>query len=891
MSQRFNVQIVNATPYRFTRTSLSSHQMDWEPPKEIEANSFVTFTPVFRIEQTQTYVAPGINIMSEKGMKSIEDRAAATYETTALPGFVFTIEATKGGMSGLPQPPTALPKDAGYGIKLRLTKVPTNIFVFPPPDSAGCSGVGWLAGGTVTVGIGHASGAATSLLPPYPEPHYGLAYDGEISGLRTSVQHWAADWMRRYLPAIGGLKLTELTLPGTHDAGSFRADGVSQPWVQTQYLSFEEQLQQGVRALDLRLMNTGNRTDPIQFCHGSVLTNLTLDQGLAQIAGFLAEHTSELVVLDIHRLEENWPLETVQLLARRIQETFGSKIAPREDRTATLNELLGRGYQIVIGIGNYTEAGLDRTALAWLTDTTVFWIDAVQQHWVGASATTWGNVSGYMTAQLARVYDPKDHLWALMCQYNDIPELGTPANLPREISNFFAGMHGLQANIVHADWWNRLNVYSTGMAEGEFPNFSSLINAVPLNLLKGYRKANNLSLFWPHAPLAIANSGLAAFPLLQNQGGTEPTRIYYQDTGGKIGEFADRLPEPNAWSVTPLTERTNTPVPAPATALAGFAGNGLDPRLYSLDPDGAVIELAWGNGKWTGGRLPGANGAAKAAPGSSLTCFGLEGKDSRVYHLNADGKVVEWAWGDGNWNGAPIQPTNTAPAAAAGSALASFETTRHEPRVYYFDDNGHTIELAWGGKWSSSNIASPSNAPAALRGSPLTGFAIDRDNLRLYYFSATGDLIELAWGNKNGWTHGNLSTRVPAPRSRPGSALSGLTLPFGATQRNTEQQVVAVGSAPRVYYFDVNGMVVELAWANGRWNTAAIGIASGAPPAKQGSALSAFAVRTYDLSAIGSRNPAIMIEDRVTYIDNSDSVIVLARTDGRWTYTNITKSV
>jgi len=37
--------------------------------------------------------------------------------------------------------------------------------------------------------------------------------------------------------------------------------------------------------------------------------------------------------------------------------------------------------------------------------------------------------------------------------------------------------------------------YSPFQGETNIPNYSALINAVPLNMLKGYRKANNLPLF------------------------------------------------------------------------------------------------------------------------------------------------------------------------------------------------------------------------------------------------------------------------------------------------------------------------------------------------------------------------------------------------------------
>jgi 1-phosphatidylinositol phosphodiesterase len=82
-----------------------------------------------------------------------------------------------------------------------------------------------------------------------------------------------------------------------------------------------------------------------------------------------------------------------------------------------------------------------------------------------------------------------------MSQYNyNFQHLGKPVNLPIEVSQFFAGENGLRSNIIDTDWWNRVN-FSPFQGEVDIPNFSALINAVPLNLLKGYRHTNGLPLF------------------------------------------------------------------------------------------------------------------------------------------------------------------------------------------------------------------------------------------------------------------------------------------------------------------------------------------------------------------------------------------------------------
>jgi len=84
-----------------------------------------------------------------------------------------------------------------------------------------------------------------------------------------------------------------------------------------------------------------------------------------------------------------------------------------------------------------------------------------------------------------------------MAQYNYIVTGGVPrvpANVPKELSKFFAGLNGIKSNIIATDWWNRVNS-TFGQTETSIPNFSALINAVPLNILKGYRRQNNLPLW------------------------------------------------------------------------------------------------------------------------------------------------------------------------------------------------------------------------------------------------------------------------------------------------------------------------------------------------------------------------------------------------------------
>jgi 1-phosphatidylinositol phosphodiesterase len=304
MGAGFNIQIVNATPYDLKRTYTHSYQMEWNPVDHVAGDSYAQFYGEF--EETFPHFP-------------IDDGASATYALDGVPGFSMMIQAKKKGVNGLPSPYP--PSDAGYGVVVEWQNIPEGLVVYPPPDTTNHSSVGWIHDGVVTIAIGYFPGMSQGQISVYPTPQYGSGgLDDDLTALKPSVEHWAESWMDLYAPFIGLLTLTELTLPGTHDAGTYKADGVSQPWVQTQYLTLQQQLEQGVRALDIRLQVVGNDGDDrFQFCHGDVLTHLSFVDGLEQVIAFLVEAPNEIVVLDFHRFEKTWTTQDFQDLAGLIQ--------------------------------------------------------------------------------------------------------------------------------------------------------------------------------------------------------------------------------------------------------------------------------------------------------------------------------------------------------------------------------------------------------------------------------------------------------------------------------------------------------------------------------------------------------------------------------------------
>eukprot|EP01031_Cornospumella_fuschlensis_P032553 gene32553-39360_t len=107
-------------------------------------------------------------------------------------------------------------------------------------------------------------------------------------------------WMKR---VANGTRITDLTIPGTHDSGTKNGprDIVTQAvlghGVITQDLSIKEQLELGIRFLDIRC-NNNSRKFGIQ--HGPFdIRNTTFDEVLAVCKDFLAMNSSEIILMSV----------------------------------------------------------------------------------------------------------------------------------------------------------------------------------------------------------------------------------------------------------------------------------------------------------------------------------------------------------------------------------------------------------------------------------------------------------------------------------------------------------------------------------------------------------------------------------------------------------------
>lgn len=175
-------------------------------------------------------------------------------------------------------------------------------------------------------------------------------------------------------------------------------------------------------------------------------------------------------------------------------------------------------------------------------------------------------------------------------------------------------------------------------------------------------------------PVAVG-SGLTCHQDNQQHG-----RVFYVSGG-------DHLIHVLSWEADDWGDRQiEGTKPAPQSPLTCFGlDHGGASRVYYLDINGQINEMAW-----TGDQMVNHPLGYEAAPGSSLTCFGVGGKYTRLYYLDGGGRINELAWSNGGWAN-HVRPGTASPE----SALTCFGVNGTATRLYYVDPDNRVNEMAW----------------------------------------------------------------------------------------------------------------------------------------------------------------------------------------------------
>ncbi len=116
------------------------------------------------------------------------------------------------------------------------------------------------------------------------------AHDHSAYSHDAAISYSNADWMRA---VPGGRLLRDLSVPGTHDTMTYT---VGDPITQTQSMSLTDQMNAGIRALDIRCRRIDNR---FAIHHGIVYLHKNFDDVLLDATRFMAAHPGETLLMRV----------------------------------------------------------------------------------------------------------------------------------------------------------------------------------------------------------------------------------------------------------------------------------------------------------------------------------------------------------------------------------------------------------------------------------------------------------------------------------------------------------------------------------------------------------------------------------------------------------------
>ena len=119
-------------------------------------------------------------------------------------------------------------------------------------------------------------------------------------------QHWMAD-----IP--DDTPINDISVPGTHDSMAYTSPALLKNIVVTQTMTLRQQLDSGIRYLDIRLADKGSY---LGVYHSIISLNVSFDTVLDTVSDFLEEHPSETVFMRIRKEHE---IDTMS----RMRELFG----------------------------------------------------------------------------------------------------------------------------------------------------------------------------------------------------------------------------------------------------------------------------------------------------------------------------------------------------------------------------------------------------------------------------------------------------------------------------------------------------------------------------------------------------------------------------------------
>ena len=426
--------IINATPRRFNLVCCSSHQMNsWE------------FRDIPSQSQERFYIEFRDGIFT----KTADDAGEAIFQLENSSS-IFKLQAR------WPY------KNGECGLKIDWSGTDTNVYeVFPPvlDEDGTCIGkLGWFHNGSLSLLIIEKS-VVTSVSTCLPDENASI-----VSSATSIPPPTYGPWMEQYSGLLARLTLTEMTLPGTHNSGTYQPVSImGSPWVKTQEFSLAQQLDCGIRCLDLRIGQ--NSPGDYVICHDTWRTRYSLAKALKEITEFIDSNTKEIIILDFHRFVnfDSGDYDYNQLKQQIASALSGYCLPPRYagDTLEAIWSSAGQEERIVVAWN-----ASSRGSYMW---------PGVNQRWY-QDADSLKKLYGFIKSDMQ---NPPGWMWAacsfLTPSLSSCPKSNAKTTNPTITNWYFGGsVFCEQANIISVDFFNK---------------YSNVIQAsIVANLLKAGKK-------------------------------------------------------------------------------------------------------------------------------------------------------------------------------------------------------------------------------------------------------------------------------------------------------------------------------------------------------------------------------------------------------------------
>jgi 1-phosphatidylinositol phosphodiesterase len=211
----------------------------------------------------------------------------------------------------------------------------------------------------------------------------------------------AYEWMKA-TPDIDSLSLSELTLPGTHNAGcDWEASYATLPgptYVACQDVPFFSQLSRGSRALDVRLFYDADASGvaKFRFRHGEYVSSRTLEDLISDVQAFLVSSNNEFIILAFHELHDGKAPFDFKYFNDMMLEHLGEHMIPVENRNLSLGQLkkISPLQRVLVAAPRHRDLDYN------------WFCRKIEHKWIGIDAPNTTELHSYITDVMKTPADP-----------------------------------------------------------------------------------------------------------------------------------------------------------------------------------------------------------------------------------------------------------------------------------------------------------------------------------------------------------------------------------------------------------------------------------------------------------------------------------------------------